>query len=255
MSIQCSLAVESQSDCQYRSDTDQSEILSPTPRRHAGLLQPWLLAHNGPTHTPISSRGGSPASVVSYATRSPFNFASLHEQSRGSATQANSGLARRAVRWLRNAGLRDYIQPTIVAFALLVRWSTGLGTYSGFATPPMRGDYEAQRHWMELTLHLPLSRWYTYDLQYWGLDYPPLTAYVSWLCGVVGAWIEPSWFALDESRGIETPGSKIYMRATVLVFDALIYIPAIITFVNRWSSSSRSHTSRVSTKRSRRVRN
>ena len=47
----------------------------------------------------------------------------------------------------------------------------------------MFGDYEAQRHWMELTNHLPLRQWYTYDLQYWGLDYPPLTAYHSWLCG------------------------------------------------------------------------
>lgn len=49
----------------------------------------------------------------------------------------------------------------------------------------MFGDYEAQRHWMELTVHLPLKQWYTYDLPYWGLDYPPLTAYVSWLCGIV----------------------------------------------------------------------
>ena len=36
---------------------------------------------------------------------------------------------------------------------------------------------------MELTNHLPTRQWYTYDLQYWGLDYPPLTAYHSWLCG------------------------------------------------------------------------
>lgn len=55
----------------------------------------------------------------------------------------------------------------------------------GEATPPMYGDYEAQRHWMEITTHLPFREWYTYDLQYWGLDYPPLTAYVSWLCGVM----------------------------------------------------------------------
>lgn len=47
----------------------------------------------------------------------------------------------------------------------------------------MFGDYEAQRHWMELTIHLHTSQWYTYDLEYWGLDYPPLTAYVSWICG------------------------------------------------------------------------
>ena len=47
----------------------------------------------------------------------------------------------------------------------------------------MHGDFEAQRHWMEITIHLPISKWYTYDLQYWGLDYPPLTAYHSWLLG------------------------------------------------------------------------
>ena len=47
------------------------------------------------------------------------------------------------------------------------------------------GDYEAQRHWMELTYHLPISEWYYHDLEYWGLDYPPLTAYVSWVFGWV----------------------------------------------------------------------
>lgn len=55
----------------------------------------------------------------------------------------------------------------------------------GFNTPPMHGDLEAQRHWMEITIHLPMSQWYLYDLQYWGLDYPPLTAYHSWLLGKV----------------------------------------------------------------------
>lgn len=47
----------------------------------------------------------------------------------------------------------------------------------------MYGDYEAQRHWMEITTQLPMSEWYFHDLQYWGLDYPPLTAYHSWLLG------------------------------------------------------------------------
>jgi hypothetical protein len=55
--------------------------------------------------------------------------------------------------------------------------------YTGFQIPPMHGDFEAQRHWMELTIHLPITRWYFFDLQYWGLDYPPLTAYHSWLLG------------------------------------------------------------------------
>lgn len=98
-----------------------------------------------------------------------------------------------------------------ILFALLIRWSVALNPYSGtkrtylllwhgframshkcssmittgFQTPPLFGDYEAQRHWMELTIHLPITKWYRYDLQWWGLDYPPLTAYHSWLCGVL----------------------------------------------------------------------
>lgn len=53
----------------------------------------------------------------------------------------------------------------------------------GFNAPPMHGDFEAQRHWMEITRHLPISQWYFHDLDYWGLDYPPLTAYHSWVLG------------------------------------------------------------------------
>lgn len=69
-----------------------------------------------------------------------------------------------------------------VLLGILVRWSTSVWSYSGQGTPPLYGDYEAQRHWMEVTLQLPLQQWYSYDLQYWGLDYPPLTAYHSWIC-------------------------------------------------------------------------
>lgn len=96
----------------------------------------------------------------------------------------------------------------------------------------MYGDYEAQRHWLEITYHLPVRQWYTYDLPYWGLDYPPLTAYVSWICGYVANMINPAWVALDVSRGIETPTSKIYMRFTVLALDLLIYVPSLWHFIN-----------------------
>ena len=136
----------------------------------------------------------------------------------------------------------------------------------GRDTPPMFGDYEAQRHWMEITLHLPFQQWYTYDLQYWGLDYPPLTAYVSWLCGKLcvdgqriptescpddfvcsGSWMDPSWFALEASRGIETDGSKVYMRATVLACD-LLYVWAVIMFT-RTIQATRSVRTQVRTSR------
>nr|VWO99863.1 Filamentous fungal-specific transmembrane protein [Ganoderma boninense] len=113
---------------------------------------------------------------------------------------------------------------------------------TGQGTPPMFGDYEAQRHWMELTRHLPTRMWYTYDLQYWGLDYPPLTAYVSWICGVVGSWLDPSWVALDDSHGIESPSSKVFMRSTVLAFDTLVYVPALIMFTRVWQGTRSSRT-------------
>ena len=51
----------------------------------------------------------------------------------------------------------------IVIFALIIRCAVGLGGYSGMNTPPMFGDFEAQRHWMEITQHLPVREWYWYD--------------------------------------------------------------------------------------------
>ena len=141
-------------------------------------------------------------------------------------------------------------------FGIIFRWISNLfpGPHMinspplGRDTPPMLGDYEAQRHWMEITIHLPFQQWYTYDLQYWGLDYPPLMAYVSWLCGKLcvdgqripsethpddfvrsGLRMDPSWFAPEASCGIETDGSKVYIRATVLTCGPL-YVWATITF-------------------------
>ncbi|KAK7415418.1 Glucosyltransferase-like protein [Neonectria magnoliae] len=125
--------------------------------------------------------------------------------------------------------------PVILMVVGLFRWAAGLWGYSGFQKPPMFGDYEAQRHWMELTTHLPISQWYFHDLQWWGLDYPPLTAYHSWLMGKIGAIIDPSWFTLFASRGSDDPDLKIFMRATVIISEYLIYVPAAIVFVRRYS--------------------
>lgn len=46
-----------------------------------------------------------------------------------------------------------------VLLSLLLRWSTSLWPYSGAGQPPMFGDYEAQRHWMEITVNLPVTEW------------------------------------------------------------------------------------------------
>ena len=99
----------------------------------------------------------------------------------------------------------------------------------------MFGDYEAQRHWQEITLNLPVEKWYTNttdnDLRYWGLDYPPLTAYHSFALGRVADNINPSYVKLHESRGISSEDHKYFMRLTVLCADLLVYVPSLICFV------------------------
>lgn len=145
--------------------------------------------------------------------------------------------------WGGRAGVSQWlILPLILMAAGLFRWAVSLWGYSGYGVFPMHGDFEAQRHWMEITCHLPLFEWYTYDLQYWGLDYPPLTAYHSWLLGKIGSILDPSWFALDKSRGIEEPNLKTYMRSTVIVSEYLVYIPAIVTFLRRYTRMQGVHS-------------
>lgn len=119
--------------------------------------------------------------------------------------------------------------------AILLRLGVALHPYSGAGTPPMFGDFEAQRHWMEITYHLSPSEWYfntsNNNLSYWGLDYPPLTAYHSWICGAIAHYINPDWVSLHHSRGLEDYYHKLFMRYTVLVADIFIYFPAIFVFV------------------------
>ena len=51
-----------------------------------------------------------------------------------------------------------------------------------------------------------------------------------------GSFIDPSWFALDTSRGIETTTSKLFMRSTVILSDYAIYVPAAWLFTRVWHS-------------------
>lgn len=123
----------------------------------------------------------------------------------------------------------------LAAGALLLRFAVGLHGYSGERTPPMFGDYEAQRHWMEITLHTPLKEWYAggpqNNLTYWGLDYPPLTAYQSYLHGCLLHFVDPETVALGTSQGHESAKSKMLMRLTVISSDLFIFFPAALAIV------------------------
>uniref|UniRef100_A0A7G3AJJ0 Alpha-1,3-glucosyltransferase n=1 Tax=Lutzomyia longipalpis TaxID=7200 RepID=A0A7G3AJJ0_LUTLO len=119
----------------------------------------------------------------------------------------------------------------IVGLGAFLRATVSLHAYSGADKPPMFGDFEAQRHWQEITVNLPTRDWYRNttdnDLLYWGLDYPPLTAYHSWMCGKVAQLVDPGFVALHTSRGISSAAHKFFMRLTVLLADILIYLPAV----------------------------
>ncbi|VDM69260.1 unnamed protein product [Strongylus vulgaris] len=99
----------------------------------------------------------------------------------------------------------------------------------------MYGDFEAQRHWMEITYHLPVREWYVNgtdnDLLYWGLDYPPLTAYHSYIMGFLAHVINPSWVSLHSSRGIQNTTHKMYMRLSAILPFHIFYVPAVLLFI------------------------
>ncbi|GAA5865643.1 hypothetical protein JCM8547_007674 [Rhodosporidiobolus lusitaniae] len=196
--------------------------------------------------------------------------------------------------------LRPWSVWLMVAMVVGVKWVVGLGGYSGLATPPLRGDFEAQRHWLALTssslsttprvpflpflklynppsftssssstnstsiftststpVALPPSEWYFTSPQYWALDYPPLTAYHSFLLGFL-ARLTPStarYMLLHPStslpRGVSPPpeqleawekemsrleeggGMKDWMRASVVVGDVVVWVSAVLVFCKR----------------------
>ncbi|KAK4027267.1 hypothetical protein OUZ56_016278 [Daphnia magna] len=90
-----------------------------------------------------------------------------------------------------------YKLEVIALTTIIIKLGVSVFPYSGKNQPPKFGDYEAQRHWMEITVNLPIQDWYRNttdnDLLYWGLDYPPLTAYQSYLTGSVAKKINQDY--------------------------------------------------------------
>ena len=129
----------------------------------------------------------------------------------------------------KEARLRGWSICILVFISVLIRYTVALGPHSGENTPPMYGDYEAQRHWMEITINTPPNEWYKNttdnDLNYWGLDYPPGSAYFAYFWGRLARLVQPDLVALHASRGIETPAAKVFMRLSVIVADLVFYIP------------------------------
>lgn len=140
-------------------------------------------------------------------------------------------------------GVLTYRQVMIASVVVVLgiasrQWIGSVNPHSGQNSPPMFGDFEAQRHWVEVTSNLPLHQWYVHDpvtnnLTYWGLDYPPLTAFHSMFIG----WVARQWmgqrdflqaFGLVVSHGSEDSRTVSFMRGTALVSDVVVYFSAAL---------------------------
>ena len=129
-----------------------------------------------------------------------------------------------------NNNNENLIQKTLLIhiISILFKIFVGLYGYSGEKDPPKFGDFEAQRHWMEITTNLNISNWYTNDKltnpqNYWPIDYPPCSAYHSWFFGKIFKIIYPKSVGLLTSIGFESPVLKILMRLSALISDIIFF--------------------------------
>ena len=155
------------------------------------------------------------------------------------AAKRPAGGSKSSRRQDQDAGIQSSAKVALLSSLILLRILVGFHRHSGEnnyhgKSDGFGGDYEAQRHWMEITYHLPIGRWYSYDLAYWGLDYPPLTAYVSYICGWLShVLVGPETVALVTSRAYEEVNHKAFMRASVLILDVLVYFTAVWVLAKR----------------------
>ena len=120
-----------------------------------------------------------------------------------------------------------FLSLSIHFIAILIKTLVGRFGYSGEGDSPRYGDFEAQRHWMEITINIPVQDWYTNTAlnrgDYWPLDYPPMSGYHSYLLGKILQKFIPSSVELKKSKGYESPNFKMFMRFFALASDVLIF--------------------------------
>jgi hypothetical protein len=128
---------------------------------------------------------------------------------------------------LENSTNTFFITLTIHCFVILIKILVGQFGYSGEGDKPKFGDFEAQRHWMELTIYLPVKEWYTNsginNIDYWPLDYPPMSGYHSYILGKILNKFIPDSVEFQESHGYESPMFKMVMRFFALISDVITF--------------------------------
>jgi len=136
----------------YSSD---ASIIAPIPDRHllqSHQSQRWL---HSPSHSATSSRAVSPTSqtlghATSSRSRRHLSLSALMEHERPrrfswsptslrdevkvkskATSEEERGMGLRWIRWMHRQGMKQWVVPGAVIASIWVRWSIGLGSYSG----------------------------------------------------------------------------------------------------------------------------
>ncbi|GAB1288665.1 Dolichyl pyrophosphate Man9GlcNAc2 alpha-1,3-glucosyltransferase [Apodemus speciosus] len=122
----------------------------------------------------------------------------------------------------------------VVLIGLTVRWTVSLNSYSGvlenrlcLVIMKLRDTgkklpliYQSNNGILTVVITIySTGDWITH------LSRPIIVSYVH-----TAKFINPDWVALHTSRGYESQAHKLFMRATVLAADLLIYIPAVLLY-------------------------
>jgi hypothetical protein len=123
----------------------QPTLLSPIPQRITSTTFS-LDDEDGEQHRPQPSEANAHPPRREVTTSTTSTSASM--------TSTNSPL-RRFIRHLQTSlhMSTSNIISIITTILFTAKWIIGLGGYSGQASPPRYGDFEAQRFWMDLTIH------------------------------------------------------------------------------------------------------
>lgn len=84
-------------------------------------------------------------------------------------------------------------------------------------------DFEVHRNWLAITHSLPPKQWYLDETSPWTLDYPPLFAWFQKLLAMPAPLVDPVIVDVKKGLEYEAPMAVLYMRATVMLSDALLF--------------------------------
>lgn len=120
-----------------------------------------------------------------------------------------------------------------VMIAVVLRSTMFLQPSSDSNTAIQYEDFKKYKHWMEITNNLSTDLWYKSTLEvgnnHWPINHPPLSAWYSYLVGLVVSYVDPKALELG-SNDYRSDVCIFIMRISVLIGDFMFYIPGLVLF-------------------------